>query len=112
MFKCIFNFIGLTPAKFPKSQPERSGGFEPGSASSSTIGQQEIDAFRQIDRPRTPNLGQLSSPFLPGCYQRRSISSRVQSPIMRNSSYLDQGLHFSFIRILTLYNNFEYFKQN
>ena len=95
MFQCIFNFVGLTPAKFPKSQPERSGGFESGSTSNSTIGQQEIDAFRQIDRPRTPNLGQLSSPFLPGCYQRRTISSRVQSPIMRNSSYLDQGLYFS-----------------
>ena len=85
--------LGLTPAKFPKSLPERSGGAEPGSSSNSTIGQQEIDAYRQIERPRTPNLGHLSSPFLPGgCYQRRTLSSRVQSPIMRNSSYLDQGL--------------------
>ena len=86
------NFTGLTPAKFPKSLQERSGGFDPSSSSHSTIGQQEIEAYRQIERPRTPNLGHLSSPFLPGCYQRRTISSRVQSPIMRNSSYLDQGL--------------------
>jgi hypothetical protein len=83
--------VGLTPAKFPKSLTEKPGGFDSISASNSTIGHQDSDAFRHIDRPHTPSQGQLSSPFLPGGYQRRILSSRMQSPIIRNSSYLDQG---------------------
>ena len=74
---------------------DKTCGFDSVSTSSSTIGHQDIDVFRQIDRPNTPSQGQLSSPYLPGCYQRRILSSRMQSPIMRNSSYLDQGKYQS-----------------
>ena len=81
----------MTPAKFPKSLTENLGGFDSVSTSNSTIGNQDSNAFRHIDRPHTPSQGQLSSPFLPGGYQRRMLSSKTQSPIIRNSSYLDQG---------------------
>ena len=93
----MFFYVGLTPAKFPKSLTEKPGGFDSVSTSNSTIGHQDNDSFRHIERPHTPSQGQLSSPFLPGCYQRRTLSSRMQSPIIRNSSYLDQGNKKSFI---------------
>ena len=75
----------------PKSLAEKSGGFDSVSTSSSTICHQNIDGVRQIQRPNTPSQGSLSSPYLPGCYQKRVLSSRIQSPIMRNSSYLDHS---------------------
>ena len=85
----LFFNTGLTPAKFPKSLTDNIGGFNSGSASSLSIARQGIDS--STHRPNTPSQSHSSSPFLPGCYQRKALSPRIQSPIMRNSSYLGQS---------------------
>ena len=85
----LFFNTGLTPAKFPKSLTDNIGGFNSGSASSLSIARQGIDS--STHRPNTPSQNHSSSPFLPGCYQRKALSPRIQSPIMRNSSYLGQS---------------------